>query len=383
MTASTISLSTCLFFAGCIGNDGFYSPGDTRTLRPLGTFSGKAIAGGDTVAVSRVLKMVEPKIGILWRAIGLRDKLSTSSEGSVTAELPFDFTFQMLQAPPKEVLSSPEIAFGIFCLYSDANANGYFDRLMHPDLPGMYHAVDSLSALEAESRSALLEVSEIRTKTPTSEKFHLDAPGILATSDPGSPDTLWRVPKASGTSFAASFLDAYESVLRNENRWERFFANRKKDNDFYSRAFPVTGHTAGLEVRYDRRLFPKPGKEALFSKHLRSTIAAKIALSAAATAVLGEAFMSGRMEYPFSGFGQTGSDWMAGRTIQDLLLFLPTQEALDTLRQAIPTGSFRIMHPERIRIGYNLFHCDDQYACDVRSQDDSILVCGPNRTVFS
>lgn len=374
MKTALLPAAACgLLLSACFESDGIGFPDDDRTLRPLGTFVGKAVAAGDTVASRRLADVENPKIAVTWRAIGLRDRLAPSTDGLVQATLPIQFSIRMNQAPPPEVLSYTEIAFGVLSLYADVNRNGVFDRVLDPALVPNYRKLDSLAAREVATREAVLEISEIRAQAPTTERFHVDVPGILTRADVAVPETLHVMPKAPNPNFATSYLDAYESILRNENRWERFFAYRKKDNSFYFRIYPEPGHTLGIELRYDRTVHPKPGRESEFRARLHAAVVAKVEFTSTSTAVLNEAFFTGKMDYPYNGYGK-GEDWLAGRTIEDLLLFLPTQATLDTLRRAVMTGSFRFTHPERLRIGYNLFRCDDQYYCEVRSQQDSIQV---------
>ena len=129
--------------------------------------------------------------------------------------------------------------------------------------------------------------------------------------------------------------------------------------------------------------YPKHGHESNFEERVGKAVYAKLAVNQASERFLYNAMVSGTMDYPFTGYGTPGEDWMAGRTIQDLLLFLPTQATLDTLLEAIRTGTFRFSHLSRLHPGYNLFRCDDQYNCDVRSPGDSILFTLARRKAFS
>ena len=97
-----------------------------------------------------------------------------------------------------------------------------------------------------------MAISEIKARSPVTEHFFLDAPGILTTADAETPDTVWNQKYASDPNGLTNYLAVRQGILGNQNRWEKFFARRKKDNEYYQREFPVMGHAAGMEIRYDR-----------------------------------------------------------------------------------------------------------------------------------
>jgi hypothetical protein len=365
--------ASSLFLGSCQRDEGFASPSDGRNLRSLGTFVGKATPG-DSASLTRLINVKNPRVTVLWRGIGLRDKLLPTVQASVDVQLPFAFSLDLLQPPDEEVSEAPEIAFGIFCLFSDLNQNGAFDRLMRPDLNASYRPVDSLTTAVGIARANLLAVSELRKPEPQTERYYLEASGTFIRDDDGRPDTVGAFPNSPGNNDYGKYLQGYQRILVNQNRWERFFESRKKENEYYRSEYPVPGHYLGMTVRFDRAVFPKPGRESEFQARLDRLLELTMALETASGKVTLQAFRSGALDYPFSGYGQPGQDWMAGRAIQDLLLFFRTQATLDTLLEAYFTGSFRINHVERLHPGYNLFHCDDQYICDVRKPGDSILV---------
>ncbi|HKP98334.1 MAG TPA: hypothetical protein VJ385_21570 [Fibrobacteria bacterium] len=328
----------------------------------------------DTASYQRIIKLTNPKIAVLWRAVGNRDTQIPSGQKSVDLSIPFAFTIDLLKAPPKKMLEADQIAFGIFYVFSDANRNGTFDRLVHPDILRAYADLDTLAAYAKDALTRFYGVSASAPKTPISEIFYLESSGALLKVDGDGLDTVMAAGSFRFVEGPGDYLRAYQRILGGQNRWEIFFAKRKKQNEFYIRTFPVMGHFLGYEIRFDRTYFPKPGRAAEFTEALKRVTAANFTQEKAANEISRKAFESGKMDYPFSGFGVPGEDWLAGRSITDLLLFLPTAATLDTLLRAIPTGSFCISHIERFQQGYNLVHCDDQYVCDVRSPNDSILV---------
>lgn len=372
ISAALLSASS-LLLGSCQRDEGFAYPSDERNLRPLGTFVGKATPG-DSASLTRLINVKNPKVTVLWRGVGLRDKLLPTFQASVDVQLPFAFSLDLLQPPGEEVTEAPEIAFGVFCLFSDLNQNGVFDRLMDPALNASYRPVDSLTAAVAIAQANLLAISEIRKPTPQAERYYIEANGTLVREDQGGLDTIVTIPGSKGINDLLDYVNSYQRVLTNQNRWERFFDARKKENEFYHTEYPVPGHYLGMSVRFDRVVYPKPGQEAEFRARLEKLLDLTKALKIGSEKITLQAFLSGALDYPFSGYGQPGQDWMAGRAIQDLLLFLRTQATLDTLKEAYLTGSFRISHVERLHAGYNLFHCDDQYNCEVRKPGDSILV---------
>ncbi|MDB5047212.1 MAG: hypothetical protein JWO30_283 [Fibrobacteres bacterium] len=360
----------------CMRGDGFASPSDERNLRPLGTFTGKALFGTDTAARSRVIDLVHPKVAVLWRSVGHRDKVTSSGQAVIDAFPPFAFTVNLLQPPPKEVIDAPEISFGLVCLFSDVNGNGSFDRVMDPRFTPGYAVVDSLTHVYERARDSLAAHSMTEHRRLVTEFFHLEPSGLIVREDGNTPDTMWSkdvVLNNDGDIGFESFL-GYVRVLELQNRWERFFAQRKKDNEYFYKEFPTLEHPRSFEIRYERSIFPKPGQEEEFNRWAKRTILAWNIFGVESVRLLQKAFVTGMLDYPFSGYGEPGQDWMAGRSITDLLLFLPTEASLDSLRDAVAGSSFRIDHSERMRQGYNLVHCDDQYVCDVRAVRDSILV---------
>ncbi len=370
-----LGIFSALFFnLSCLKDSGFASPSDERNLQPLATYVGKTVFGTDTAAPHRIIDLVNAKVGILWRAVGNRDKQSSSNLGSVKSEIPFNFSFSLLQAPPKEVIEAPEISFGIFCLFSDANQNGNFDRLMHPDILSAYSDADKYTAQANADLKNLLSVSESKKKSLAVEKFYLEASGALTIDRAGILDTLMPAGTFSDIDGATGYLRTYQRILGDQNRWVRFFAVRKKDNEFYYRTFAANGHYSGIELRFDQAVYPVSGQEKNFYSLLKKAIASSIKSELVANQIIYKAFFSGKMDYPFSGYGQAGEDWMAGRSITDLVLYLPTSKTLDSLLEAIPTGSFQFSHLDRLQQGYNLVRCNDQYVCDVLDPSDSITI---------
>jgi hypothetical protein len=366
-------LSLFLWLVSCQRDDGFASPSDERSLRPLGTFVGKATPG-DTASLHRWTDLAHPKVTVLWRGVGLRDNILHSDQSSIDVQLPFAFSLNLLQPPPEEVTEAPDIAFGIFSLFSDQNRNGSFDRLSHPDLDAGYARIDSLIRESGIAKANLLAVAEIRKRTPQSEQYYLEASGTLIRDDNGKLDTIAAFANPLKVNGIYDYLKNYQRILGNQNRWERFFDLRKKSNQFYHPTSPAAGHYLGVNIRFDRAVFPRPGLESEFDLRLEKAVDAAMNLDVASTNITIQAFRSGALDYPFTGYGQPGQDWMAGRAIQDLLVFFRTQATLDTLLAAYLTGSFRISHIERLHPGYNLFHCDDQYDCDVREPGDSVII---------
>jgi hypothetical protein len=373
VVVSAIAIAA-LFTTSCWRDEGFIAPGDDRNLPALGYFQGKAFDLGDSIMPrDRLLNLVHPRIAVLWRSVGLRDWVAETGEGNIESFTPFPFSLSLLQPPPKEVLDAPEIAFGFFSLFSDVNRNGRFDRPMDPKLNGLYVVIDSLIKAHADAQAALAQVSELRARTLVSERYYLDAPGVLIRVDGDARDTVWRGSK-SDTVHWTSYLDYRQRVMGNQNRWEKFFAKRKKENDFYFRTFPALGHISGIELRYERAFFPKPGKEDEFTAASDRAVGLNSDLTETSNFVIAKAFLGGMLEYPFTGFDQAGEDWMAGRSITDLLVFFRDQASLDTMLRAVPVGTFQVDHLERLHPGYNLLHCDDQYNCDALGPNDSISI---------
>ena len=367
-----------MWMVSCQRDEGFTSPSDGRNLRPLGTYVGRA-GGGDSASLLRLINLAHPKVTVLWRGVGLRDKLLSSKQASIDAKPPFAFSLNLLQPPDQEVSEATDIAFGILCLFSDENGNGEFDRLIDPGMIPRYAEIDSLSSALSTAHGDLLAVSVLKKRLPEAERFYLDPSGALIRDEDGRPDTL-TVLSLAGESEAqikddvVTYLQYCQRILANQNRWERFFAVRKKDNEFYYKFTPAPGHYTQIDIRFDRALFPGPGQEAEFDARLKKSVRATVTLYARSGRILNTAFANGSLDYPFTGYGIPGQDWMAGRAILDLLVFLRSQATLDTLLEASLSSSFRFSHLDRLHPGFNLFRCDDQYNCDVRAPGDSIIV---------
>ncbi|MEO6096434.1 MAG: hypothetical protein ABIW76_12325 [Fibrobacteria bacterium] len=362
---------------GCDRGEGFAPPGDSRSLRPLGYFTGRAAHGGDTAAASRLINLDHPRVAILWRSVGMRDKVASDGQVSISANAPFAFSLNLLQPPPKEVLEAPDLMFGFVTLFCDANENHAFDRGMHPDYYADYDHIDSMVAQLGRARQELMIHAVVLPPRLVEERFFLNADGSIWKESGSGLDSVMNVkllPSAKPDSILKGWVGNDSRILGRQNRYERFFALRKKDNEFFYDEFAAPGHYKGLRGRFERSLFPKPGHESEFEAALKRTSIASMILSIEADQVFIKAAYAGRLDYPFNGYGQAGTDWMAGRSVTDLLLYVASEASRDSLLDAVPQSAFRVSHLERFRIGYNLFHCDDQYVCDVRATGDSILV---------
>jgi hypothetical protein len=362
---------------GCDRGDGFASPSDPRTLRPLGFYTGRAAHAGDTAASSRLINLNHPRVAVLWRSVGTRDMVASDGQVSINATAPFAFSLTLLQPPPKEVRESPDLMFGFVTLFCDANENHAFDRVMHPDYFDDYDHVDSVAAVVRSARQELMSHSVVLAPRLVEDRFFLDADGSIWKASGTGLDSMTDVkhlPLIDPDSVLKGWVGNSARVLGRQNRFERFFAQRKKDNEYFYEEIPAPGHYKGLRGRYERSLFPKPGHEAAFDSALKRTIIAIEIHGRETQAVFAKADAGGRLDYPFNGYGQPGTDWMAGRSVTDLLLYVGSEAGRDSLLDAVPQSGFRVSNLGRFRIGYNLFHCDDQYVCDVRAAGDSILI---------
>jgi hypothetical protein len=375
--ACVVLLTALAGLISCDRGDGFASPSDPRSLRPLGYYTGRAAHAGDTAASSRLINLNQPRVAVLWRSVGTRDMVASDGQVSINATAPFAFSLTLLQPPPKEVRESPDLMFGFVTLFCDANENQAFDRVMHPDYFADYDHVDSVAARIRLARQELMSHSVVLAPRLVEERFFLDADGSIWKATDSGLDSMMNAKQLPGVkpdSLLKGWVGNSSRILGRQNRFERFFAQRKKDNEYFYEEIPAPGHYRGMRGRFERSLFPKPGHEAEFDAALKRTIYATEIHSREVQLVFDKAAAADRLDYPFSGYGQAGTDWMIGRSVTDLLVYVASEAGRDSLLDAVPQSGFRISHLERFRIGYNLFRCDDQYVCDVRAAGDSILV---------
>ncbi|HKP98304.1 MAG TPA: hypothetical protein VJ385_21415 [Fibrobacteria bacterium] len=264
---------------------------------------------------------------------------------------------------------------GKFWLYSDANANDTLDRITHPKIA----ARDSeLAVLQAESKRSLerlLQVASISEKwIPYQDTFLLDSTGTFAHYNGGKPDTLYISRGKKDTKTWTEILFRRFRLLKNYNAWQNFFALRKKAQEYAMTPIPMPDHSFLLPFSDWRKLFPLPGMEREFETRLQAAGDASMKYLLTVEALQSQAQDSGWIDFPFDGFDQPLTDWVAGKGSSDFVLYFPTRASLQRVVEAERGGSFRVDNIEKAGLGYNLLNCDDQYRCRVLGPSDSIYI---------
>jgi hypothetical protein len=352
--------------AGCLRTDGgFIDPADPA--KPvLGHFQGKTENEGDsTLSAKRLQNLTNPLVTLVWKFLGPKEFIITPSQGSVDTKPPYLFDLTLLDPPSPDVLDNPDLAIGGLWLFSDRNGNGKLDRLIHPEMAAATRAIDSAYGIYQAALKELVASGEVKPEgIEIVETYHIGKFGTVTLGPPGDEDTLFLGRAAGDTAFLESLFHSRFRTLQYQNRWEKFFSLRKRDNDYYQVIRPSPDHIYEIDMPINRRLFPKPGGRHEFERKMRAVIAAFVEFSRVGSTLLAEQVKLGHNQYPFDGFDEAGADWVAGRSRKDFILYIRDEAALRDLREAERTSSFTVKGMDKLRTGYNAVHCDDQYACE-------------------
>lgn len=367
-----------LFLTSCFRDGGFVDPGKEENLPVLASFQGRAYNEGDSALSSgRFMKLEKPKIALVWQFIGPKEFTWAPSEATVQATPPFNFEMDLRHPPADSVRLGVDLAVGTFWLYSDENANGHLDRLVHPELLAMNYQIDSMYAGVNQALDRLIEVAEVRTpRMEVSETYYIGPGGSVVEMKDGVPDTIWQggTPAWLKEQVWETILNNRFRILNHYSRWERFFALRKRSNNYFRVIKPAAGFSFAAEFPYERKLFPLPGKEKEFEKRVREATWTLMEFSTRYTVMAGTAIAKKWIDYPFSGFGESSQDWVAGRSRFYTILYVPDRVYFDEMVAAERFSSFSVRGKERLQKGYNLIHCDAQYDCEVMDSRDTIRI---------
>jgi hypothetical protein len=390
--AKILILMAVLGGSGCLRQGEILDPADSNNLPSLGTFQGKAkedIKDIDPAFLPRFPEMSNPKVALVWQFIGPKEFTYDATDGVVKeANIPFNFTMDLRNPPGKEILSSPDLSLASFWLYQDGNGNGKMDCLIHPTLLKKNLEIDSLYAIYVDAVDMLLEVSEIKAKrVPVNETYFVGKHGTTVRKVGDRLDTIWTGDEKGIGGFAepwAYILNNRFRILTHNNRWERYFALRKRANDYFRIARPAEGFAMAYEFPYERKLFPLPGKEEEFEKRVRDATWKLGYFTLAYVAMLTEAFTHKWTDYPYDNGKEDCPDWVAGRSRQHALLYFQDRAALDELLAAERSSSFSVTGKEKLHLGYNLVRCGVNYDCEVLDPGaDALIDLGTTEDYFN
>jgi hypothetical protein len=386
LAASMLSLT----LTSCLRDGSIIDPTLPQAKIAIGHFLGQAFPNTDSSRQkdnARIYDLLNPKLTMVWQFIGPKEFTYAPSEANVELVWPFKFSVDLRDPPPKEVLESPDLAIGTFWLYQDANRNGKLDRIIHPDLLTLYHDVDRLHDDYNRAVDSVMEVADLKfNPVDVSDTYCLGKWGTLIRMVDGRPDTIWTgTGQASLTNQVwSTVLDERCRVLQHQNRWERFFALRKRDNDYYKIPKPLAGYAQAFDYYYQRRLFPKPGMEAEFEKRVRSATNRMVLLALEYVVAQNQSASEGWIDYPYNGYLEPGQDWVAARMRKHCVLYLKDQQGFDELINAERNSSFSVAGKEKLHLGYNLIFCDDRYVCSVLDAQDTMrLDIGATEAYFN
>lgn len=353
-------------------------PANPENLVSLGRFHGAAYSESDSaITNARILGLDAPKIALIWQFLGTKEFTFSPTGATVKdANIPFRFEIDLRTPPDNEILDAKDLALGTFWLYQDANGNGKLDRLIHPELLSINLTVDQMNTAYLQAMDRVLEVAKVEpVRVDVEETYYIGRFGTTVHMVDGKPDTIWTgAPETLKQEPWISVLNCRFRVLNYPNRWELFFALRKKSNDYFRIAKPAPGFAIAYDFPYQRKLFPLPGREAEFELRVREATGKLIEVILRYESMRGEAVSKGWNDYPFEGFDKPGEDWVAGRTRSHFLLYIRNQVGMDEMRAAELSSSFNVANKERLHLGYNLIQCSAQYECRVLDPGDSIHI---------
>ena len=373
-------LAVLAALSGCMPQGEILDPADGGNLPSLGVFRGQASTENiDTAFSTRYLGMDKPKVALVWQFIGPKQFTYDATDGVVKeALIPFKFILDVRNPPGKEIMDSPDLALASFWLYQDGNNNGKMDCLLHPSLLEMNLSVDDLYAIYLEALDKVLEVSQVMNpRVAVVDTYFIGTYGTTVHKNGDRLDTIWTgtekgIPGVQVPHVA--ILDTRYRILNNANRWERFFALRKRANDYFRLTTPVAGFAMAIEYPYERKLFPLPGKEAEFEARVSEATWKLAGFNTGYTAMITNAFEGKWTDYPYDNRKAECPDWVAGRSRQHFLLYFRNQATLNEMLEAERGSSFSVTGKERLRPGYNLIRCDANYDCHVLKTDDSVQI---------
>ena len=249
-----------IVFACWQGDEGLILPGNPKNQSVLATFHGRAfnqkfLDGSYAMDPSRSLEINNPKIAIVWQFISPKEFVFTPSDAVVSTASPYEFTLELRQPPPAEILNAPDLALGTFWLYSDRNGNGRLDRRVHPEMEKLYRKIDSLESNYRFALSQTRVYGEARAgREDVLDTYYVGRYGTLTARAGEREDTLFASSGPATAGVWSSILDARYRILSDLNRWEAFFALRKRDNDYYRRIRTYPGYVYAVDVPYRRKL---------------------------------------------------------------------------------------------------------------------------------
>jgi hypothetical protein len=369
-----IGIAFCL--SHCFRDDGLTLPGREGNATLLRRFQGHAHNEGDTTLSSkRFFKLRDPKIALVWQFLGPRLSGHAFDGGVVSVSSPYEFSVTMNNPPPPEIALSPDPVIGAFWLYSDGDGDGKLTRLSHPEMQAKGRYVDSLKRNMAVAKDSLRAASKLYDhRVPYTDTFYLDTKGNLIHPRGAKADTLNRGMKSGEDGSVQSFLFRRSIALNDMDGWEWFFILRKKGwQSVFSRK-PVADGGMMFILQDWRKLFPIPGKEDEFEAKAASAGAASYAYASGFEEALYTAEVNHWVDYPYEGFESPGQDWVAGKSRWYSVLYFPTDASVRKVVDAEGAAAFRVDGLDRLRRGYNLLHCDDQYVCEVLGEEDSVVI---------
>lgn len=365
-----------LLLAACFRDDGIVEPENPPPL--LATFMSPGInnATSDTSALhrehksDRILDLHHPQVALVWQFVGPQEFIRAPSRAVVNATTPFGFTLELRDPPAREILENPDVSIGQFWLYNDADSNGVLDRLIHPEMVPLNAAIDSLYRMMLDSVASLLAMSEIRAQPVLwTDTFYVGAYGTVSIKQAGWEETILRGDAPiHAKAVPTNVTGTRHRVLSMQDRWQRFFALRKRENDYFVTYRPALGYVHAMEVTYYRYVFPRPGQEREFERKFRDVVVAYTQYVLFAQDILTKAEKAGYQNYPYNQAREPGQDMVVARSRSNFVLYIPSRAKLDTILAAERHSSFSIRNLGRLAPGYNLLYCDDQYRCEVLPQ---------------
>lgn len=342
--------------------------------------NGKAMIENDSVfSQQRLLQITNPKVLLVWRFIGYTEQEFHKPSGVVSLKFPYQFTVDLESFPEGEVVNGLEPCIGDFVLFSDVNGNDQTDDLTHPLHQLM---LDTLK----KKRSSYLDVYRswkylgVRHEDPVNTKdvYELDTEGVLFYLPEGEKIKITTVEDLGvsiekADSLLNHILDGWMYALYDSDKWEQFFLFRQRDIlpariDYQK--IRDHGVYSRYTLMYQRRIFPRQEWKKQWYAITPLLMQKYFDMAMYFQKVSAIATKKHWDDYSFENGGS--KDWVFGWSSWDHLLYVHDNLSLFKLKKAERTSGFIVDHPEELKIGFNLIHCDINYHCEIRNNQPSV-----------
>ncbi len=368
-----------LLLMSCLWENNSLISSDTRELEPLVRYRGRAVRKPEKeMHPEKYLNLKNTQISMVWTYVGYTRQQASHYESDIeTKEPPYPFEGSIMLPPPEDIIQSEEAVIGSFWLYSDVNNNNEFDALYHPN-EKQWH--DSLSALRKQYQTIWDEFDSLSTYEKNAKNGHesllVTKKGVILKPMGGEYIKLFDpIPHNLPPEIWQRLLILRAYLLHQRTNYESFFMNRHKDEDiYYLTSSSIDKDTLEIELYFKQRLFPIPKHLKAFQLKIMELSMIELQSIALAENINQWRYDEGKnwRNYPYIMDGK--KDWVAGRAINFHVLYIPTHAELESFKQAEKMSAMVFNNLEKIRRGYNLIYCAENYICEFKDWDSNIEI---------